>query len=143
QVLGPAVALDDAAAAVALVRRAAVMLAEGTIEDPRRLVPFQDLLGTMLLTSNPVLNELMIAKHFGTWEQMPAARRVALAEFLQLWLERGQPTNHLARELGIPPQTAHSRMKAVRQLLGEALDDPTQRLELMVALRALLPRWRA
>ncbi|WP_166376039.1 helix-turn-helix domain-containing protein [Aeromicrobium phragmitis] len=142
-VLGPAVTINDAIAAVALVRRAAGMLADGTIEDPRRLVPFEDLLGAMLLASNPVLNELMIAKHFASWGPMPASRRVALAEFLQLWLERGQPTNQLARELGIPPQTAHSRMKAVRQLLGEALDDPTQRLELMVALRAILPRWRS
>lgn len=142
-VLGPAVTISDAAGAVALVRRAATMLADGTLEDPRRLVPFQDLLGSMLLASNPVLNELMIAKHFSSWEQLPASRRVALAEFLQLWLERGQPTNQLARELGVPPQTAHSRMKAIRQLLGEALDDPTQRLELMVALRAILPRWRA
>ncbi|MFD1859247.1 helix-turn-helix domain-containing protein [Aeromicrobium camelliae] len=142
-VLGPAVTISDAAGAVALVRRAAAMLADGTIEDPRRLVPFQDLLGSMLLASNPILNELMIAKHFASWEQMPASRRVALAEFLQLWLERGQPTNQLARELGVPPQTAHSRMKAIRQLLGDALDDPTQRLELMVALRAVLPRWRS
>ncbi|OUZ07776.1 hypothetical protein BHE97_15425 [Aeromicrobium sp. PE09-221] len=142
-VLGPAVGPTDAAASASLVWRAARMLADGATRDPRVLVPVEDLLGALLLDGDPMLSSLLATKHLGPWEAMPVARRLALGEFLLTMLERPQPTNKLARELGIPPQTAHSRIKNLRHLLGDSLDDPTTRLELIVALRQMLPLWRS
>ncbi|MBM9462365.1 helix-turn-helix domain-containing protein [Aeromicrobium sp. YIM 150415] len=141
-VLGPMVAPTDAAASASLVWRAARMLTDGGTSDPRMLVPVEDLLGILLLEGDPMLSSLLAAKHLGPWEAIPAVRRLALGEFLLNMLERPQPTNRLARELGIPPQTAHSRIKNLRDLLGDCLDDPTSRLELIVALRQMLPQWR-
>src|SRR5699024_12338571 len=54
----------------------------------------------------------------------------------------GGPVSQAARNLGIPVQTAHSRMMTIRQMMGHALEDPNQRFELIIALRAALPRWR-
>ena len=141
-VLGPVVGPPDAAASASLVWRAARMLTDGGTTDSRLLVPVEDLLGVLLLDGDPMLSSLLAVKHLGAWDAIPAGRRLALGEFLLTMLQRPQPTNKLARELGIPPQTAHSRSKNLRDLLGDSLDDPTARLELIVALRQLLPQWR-
>ncbi|WP_442885951.1 helix-turn-helix domain-containing protein [Aeromicrobium sp. Sec7.5] len=46
-----------------------------------------------------------------------------------------------ARDRGAPPQTVHHRLKQCRDIFGTVLDEPTQRLELIVALRASQPEW--
>lgn len=141
-IMCPAVPLTHSAEAVALARQAADLLREGTVTDSRLIVPGADLLGTLLVESNPLLAELIVGKHLSALEAMSVPRRVTLGELALGSLESGQPIDQVARQLGIPRQTAHSRMKAIRTILGDALHDPTQRLELLVALRAALPRWR-
>lgn len=141
-VVGHPVGAADAPASASLVWRAARMLLVDGADDTRLVAPVEDLLGLLLLDGDPMLSSLLAAKHLGPWTTMPATRRLALGEFLLNMLERPQPTNRLARELGVPPQTAHSRIKNLRRLLGDALDDPASRLELIVALRQMLPYWR-
>jgi DNA-binding PucR family transcriptional regulator len=46
----------------------------------------------------------------------------------------------MARALDVHPQTARYRLARLRELLGEALDDPDARFELELALRARPPR---
>ncbi|MGJ9412647.1 helix-turn-helix domain-containing protein [Aeromicrobium sp. CF4.19] len=142
-VIGPMAALSEAGEVVALTRRAADALREQRAQDPRPLVPCVDLLGELLVGADPLLGDLLAAKHLPPLQAMPTQRRVSLGEFLLHWLERGLPTNQLARDLGIPPQTAHSRMKNVRSIYGSLLEDPRHRLELIAALRAAIPRWQA
>lgn len=142
-VTGPAVHLAHVADAIALARQAAAMVREGTVIDPRPLVPYVDLLGDLLVGGNRLLTELIFNKHLARFEDLPLQRRLDLAELLLNSLESGQSMNHVARDLGIPPQTAHSRMKTLRAIFGDDLKDPTLRLELIVALRSALPRWRA
>jgi hypothetical protein len=141
-VTGPAVPLAEVGDAVALTRRAVRLLRERGTSGRPRLVACQDLLGELVAESDALLAELAVRKHLTVLDGMPARRKVDLGEVLLMSLELGRPTNTIARELHVPPQTAHSRMKTVRELFGDALDDPLQRLELVVALRAALPRWR-
>lgn len=138
----PAVELTHAAEAVTLARQAADLLRQGIVADARTIVPGTDLLGNLVVESNQLLAELIIDKHLSALETMSPSRRVTLGQLALGSLESGQPIDQVAKQLGIPRQTAHSRMKAIRSILGEALHDPTQRLELIVALRAALPRWR-
>lgn len=138
----PPVALAYAAESVMLARQAADLLREGAVTDARLIVPGADLLGNLVVGSNQLLAELIINKHLSALEAMSVSRRVTLGELALGSLESGQPIDQVAKQLGIPRQTAHSRMKAIRTILGEAMHDPTQRLELIVALRAALPRWR-
>lgn len=141
-VLGPPTTVVTAAQGLALARQAASMLRAGMVTDPRPVVPCSDLLADLVVQGNPLVADLLITKHLSALEQLSERRRANLAELALQWVERGLPVNQLARELGIPPQTAHSRLKSLRALLGDSLDDPTRRLELIVALRAALPRWR-
>lgn len=140
-VMGPATSWTRAPEAVALAWRAAGLLREGLAFDDRLIVPCSDLAGALLVSGNTVMADLLVGKHLAALEAVPAGRRSALAEALLHWLERNLPANTLARELGIPPQTFHGRLNAARGLVGDAIDDPEQRLELIVALRAALPRW--
>lgn len=142
-VVGPASALIRAAEVLALVRQAAGLLRGGAVDDARKVVPCADLLGELVVRGNPVLAELLVEKHLQPLEALPGQRRVDLAELLLNTLETGQSVALAAQDLAIPRQTAFSRLKAARALLGEALRDPSQRLEVIVALRAAIPRWRA
>lgn len=142
-VVGPPAVLADAANATSLSRRAADMLRDGTAIDTRLLVPYSDLLADLLVAGNLLLTDLIVHKHLSVLAERSPGRRLDLAEMLLHSLERGTSLSQLARDLGIPPQTAHSRMQVLRSMFGNALEEPTQRLELIVALRATLPRWRA
>jgi hypothetical protein len=140
-VLGPAVPLAEASDSIALARRA-VRMARGRTGLPR-LLRCEDVVGELVADGDALLAELAARKHLSVLDGLPARRKVDLGEVLLMSLELGKPTNTIARDLAVPPQTAHSRMKSARELFGDALDDPLQRLELVVALRAALPRWRA
>lgn len=140
-VLGPPATLAKAYEGVVLTGNAASILRDGAVLDPRSVVPSTDLLGELLVRGNPLLAELLVTKHLGSMEELPLSRRMALSEMLLVSLERGLPLNRVARELGVASQTAHNRMKALRQLLGDKIDDADQRLELIVALRSARNRW--
>lgn len=141
-VLGPPSTLPMAHEGVALARNAAALLREGTVVDGRIIVPSTDLLGELLVRGNRLLTELLVEKHLSEVEKLAPARRLDLGEILLLSLERGVPLNRVARELGLAGQTAHNRMKALRVLFGDKIDDADQRLEMIVALRSALERWR-
>lgn len=142
-VMGPPAPLTEIVNTAGPTRRGAELLREGLASDPRTVVPCTDLLASLVVDGNPKLTGLIVAKHLGQMEALVPARRLATAELLLQWLERGQPIRQIAREMGIPAQTAHSRMKNIRTLFGDALEDPAQRLELLIALQATLPRWRS
>lgn len=142
-VAGPTSALIDIADSAGPTRRGAELLREGRVLDSRPVVPCTDLLGSLVIEGNPELTKLIVAKHLGPLKSMPPTRRLATGELLALWLESGLSVRQIADELGIPAQTAYSRMKNIRELFGDTVEDPTQRLELIIALQATLPRWRA
>lgn len=142
-VIGPPTGLDALSDAIELARHAARLLHDGTETDDRVLVPFTDLTATLAVHVNGVLAELLIDLHLKPLESLPLGRRLDLGELLLVWLERGLSIAALARELCIPPQTAHNRMTALRSSYGDALQDGRARYELVLALRTALPRWRA
>ncbi len=142
-VMGPTVRLGALNEAIGLTRRAARLLSSQTVADTRPVVPCSDLLARLLFDANPVLVDLLVAKHLDPLETMGDSRRAKLGGTLLDWLERGLPANQLARELDLPTQTVHSRLKTCRSIYQGVLEDPVQRLELIVALRARVPHWRA
>jgi hypothetical protein len=140
-VAGPTVPLTSVAQTSETVRHGAQLLRLGRAADPRPVVPCTDLLSALVTDGIPGLSSLLAAKHLGPLETLGHPRRVRDGELLLRWLISGQPINQVARSLGIPPQTAHNRLNHLRSLFGPTLEDPTQRLELMVALQGALPRW--
>lgn len=142
-VAGPAVPLESVPEAVELTRRAARLLATGTVTHPGPIVPCGDMIGFLAIAGSPLLNELAAHKHLAPMLTLRKAQRLDYAQLLLLWLERGQPLAQIANLLSVPSQTVHHRFTVIRQLYGERLDDPNTRLEILVALRHVLPRWRA
>lgn len=141
-VIGPVVPLGEARASAQLALRGAELLRDGLATDARIAVPCTDLTGVLLIDGNPQLAELVVTKHLGPLEALSARRRWHVTQVLLTSLECGKPLTDVARSLGIPTQTAHSRMKSAKELLGDAVANPEDRLELIVALHAVLPRWR-
>lgn len=140
-VAGPPVLLSEAFQAVSLTGNAATILRDGSVPDPRPVVPSSDLLGELLVRGIPLLAEMLVKKHLAALVAMGYERRMALSDILLVSLERGLPLNQVAREKGLATQTAHNRMKALRDVLGDKLDDGDQRLEMIVALRSARRRW--
>ena len=66
--------------------------------------------------------------------QTPASRE-RLQETLLQWLRHRGAQGAIAAELGVHPQTVRYRMARLRDLMGDALDDPEQRFALEMALR--------
>lgn len=141
-VASAAVAVAELTETAGLVRHGAELLHGGILSDDRVVVPCEDMLGLLVLHSSPRLSQMVMAKQLGAWDSMTIRRRVNVGELVLAWLESGQPINVVARGLNFAAQTAHSRMRTARSSLGEAMDDPRQRLELILALQTALPQWR-
>lgn len=142
-VAGPPVPLRAVPEAVDMARRAARLLRSGVASHDGPIVPCRDLVSHLAVGGSPLLNEIAARKHLQSFHTLRNSQVLDYAELLLLWLERGQPLNQIANSLKIPPQTAHHRFTVLRRLYGEQLDDPNTRLELLLALRHALPRWRA
>lgn len=59
-----------------------------------------------------------------------------LAETLLAWLETRGGAPEIAARLGVHPQTVRYRLRQIRELWGEGIDDPDHRFELELVLRA-------
>lgn len=140
-VVGPLTPWRDLGDSLQLLWRAARLLSDGHAVDDRLLVPCTEMLGPLLVAGNPLLTGMLASKHLAVFDGIRTARRNDLALTLLRWLETASATNQLAREMGVPPQTLHSRLCKLREMFGAKLEDPPTRLELIVALRAVLPTW--
>ncbi|KAB2811334.1 PucR family transcriptional regulator [Pimelobacter simplex] len=140
-VVGPLTPWADLGDSLQLVWRATRLLSDGLAADDRLLVPCTEMLGHLLVAGNPLLTGLLVSKHLAVFDGVRALRRNDLALTLLRWLETAVPTNQLARDMGLPPQTLHSRLAKLREMFGAKLEDPPTRLELIVALRSVLPTW--
>ncbi|MEN8655993.1 helix-turn-helix domain-containing protein [Streptomyces sp. 21So2-11] len=59
-----------------------------------------------------------------------------LSETLLAWLETRGGAPEVAARLGVHPQTVRYRMRQIRELWGDEVDDPDRRFELELVLRA-------
>lgn len=63
------------------------------------------------------------------------ARSHRLEETLLAWLQTRGGAPEVAARLGVHPQTVRYRLRQIRQLWGEEVDDPDRRFELELVLR--------
>lgn len=66
----------------------------------------------------------------------PEGRRELLMETLEAWLDEQGSATATAERLQLHVQSVRYRVKQLREVLGEALDDPDRRLQLHLAVRA-------
>jgi hypothetical protein len=133
--LGPAVPL---AAAARTVRRAAAthaLLAAGRLP-AGRLAVAEEHLPSLLLAADPGLAGELAEQRLAPLAALPDGPRARLTETLRAWLDRPGQVQAIAAELGVHPQTVRYRVRQLRELFGDRLEDPDARFELGLALRA-------
>ena len=69
-------------------------------------------------------------------DEVSEAKRAVLEETLLAWLTHWGQRAPIAAELGVHPQTVGYRVGRLRELFGEALEDPDARFDLEIVLRA-------
>ena len=95
-----------------------------------------DVLTKLLLFENAGLADRIATRWLAPLAALtPRARRRMEETALAYMQERGNAAA-MARALGVHPQTARYRLRGLRDLLGDALDDPDARFEIELALRA-------
>ena len=75
------------------------------------------------------------ARALAPLDELPAGQRARLVETLAAWLDAHGEARPAAERLHVHVQTVRYRLDRLRELLGDALDEPERRLELQLALR--------
>lgn len=128
--IGPAVPARAAARSAA---RAAALLDRGPTGT---VVRADDHEIELLLGAAPDLAQDVAARRLAPLRAVANdGARERLTETLRAWLDDPGRPQAMADRLGLHVQTIRYRLKALRELFGDALDDPDARFELSVALR--------
>jgi hypothetical protein len=93
-----------------------------------------DHMGSLIVHREPRMLEALRRRRLAPLEQASPGIRPALQETLRAWLVHMGDTGRVAAELQVHPQTVRYRLGRLRELFGDALDDPGVRLELLLAL---------
>jgi PucR-like helix-turn-helix protein len=129
--LGPTGAWPDAGRSLRRARQALDLHA-----DAQQLIRAEDHLAELVLHAEPGLTDELAARRLAPLHTLPGRSPDRLAETLRAWLDHHGSAPAVARELGVHPQTVRHRLKRLRELFGDALDDPAARFELALALRS-------
>jgi DNA-binding PucR family transcriptional regulator len=93
-------------------------------------------LPALVIAADPTLGAELAAQRLAPLATLADGPRARLTETLRAWLDRPGQVQAVALELGVHPQTVRYRVKQLRELFGDRLDDPEARFELGLALRA-------
>ena len=128
--LGTTVAWGNAAVSFARAT-AAVALADGS----PALIVASEQAGRLLLRSDQTLAEELAAERLAPLAELSPRQRARMLDTLRAWLDEQGRLSPVATRLGVHPQTVRYRLARLRELFGEALDDPDERFWLELALR--------
>jgi hypothetical protein len=120
-------------AEVPLLRRAAGLVATGTLPQDRP-VWVGDELATLVVNADATALAALRQRRLAPFADLTERGRERLLPTLASWLRHHGDRQSMARDLGVHPQTVRYRVGLLRDLLGEALDDPQHRFELSLAL---------
>jgi hypothetical protein len=137
-VLGPVVPWADAPRSLGRVLAAWPQHAAGRLGEDLH-VQADDHLLELLLAAEPGLTADLAARRLRPLQDLPAGARRRAEQTLRAWLDAHGDVPRAASTLDVHPQTVRYRLGLLREQLGDALEDPTARLELALALRASPP----
>jgi hypothetical protein len=133
--LGPTGPPGALGASWSLARSALRGVGAGAIEQPG-LVRAEDALTELLLFENEALVERLAARRLAAFDALTPKARQRMEETALAYVQQQGNAAAMARALGLHAQTARYRLSRLRELLGDAIDDPDGRFELELALRA-------
>ena len=133
--LGPPVAWRDAALSLARARAVLELSAEGAAPD-QGVLDAADHTTALLLRSDRRLAQELVRSRLAPLAELAAGPRARMTATLAAWLAEQGRLQAVAERLHVHPQTVRYRLGRLRELFGDALDDPQRRFELELALRA-------
>ncbi|WAU79835.1 helix-turn-helix domain-containing protein [Streptomyces sp. Qhu-G9] len=133
--IGPPVPLADAAKSLRWAEAAVRLMERGLLPAGEVLYCTEHTEALVLLQPEELIDDLALRcleplAHCGPTH----GRR--LAETLLAWLETRGGAPEVAARLGVHPQTVRYRLRQIRELWGDEVDDPDRRFELELVLRA-------
>jgi hypothetical protein len=136
-VVGPAVAPAEAAKSLRWARQA-LSLVRGGVLPEEGTVFATDHLPILMLMQDPDLASRAIERRLAPLLRVRPSGRIALAETLIACFQSRFNATEAAQRLHVHPQTVRYRVRNLQALFGEALDDPSQHLELHMLLHLWL-----
>ena len=133
--LGPAVPLALAGLSVRRAVATHALLADGRLGE-RAFARAEEHLPALVIAADPALGAELAHQRLAPLQTLADGPRARLTETLRAWLDRPGQVQAVAAELGVHPQTVRYRVKQLRELFGDRLEDPEARFELGLALRA-------
>ncbi|HEX3173866.1 MAG TPA: helix-turn-helix domain-containing protein [Solirubrobacterales bacterium] len=133
--LGPSSPLAELPASWSLARSA---LRATEVEGG--LVRVDERLADLLLLEGGALVARIAAQRLAPLEPLTPKARERMQETALAYVHHGGNSVAMAAELHLHPQTVRYRMARLRELFGDALDDPDARFELEIALRQVARR---
>lgn len=133
--VGPRVPLSETARSLHWARHALELARTGALPDAS-LTWCEDHLADLWLLQDPLLARELMTRTLAPMRPLTEKQRERLSDTLLAWLESRGNVRMVARKLAVHPQTVRSRVQELDILFGSDLDDPQQRFELLLALRA-------
>ncbi|HSZ43108.1 MAG TPA: helix-turn-helix domain-containing protein [Trebonia sp.] len=115
----------------------ALALAESRIIEPAPVIRCEDHLVELWLLSDMALARQITQRQMSVLEQIPAHERAWLIDTFEPWLERRGTVTEIAAMLGVHVQTVRYRIKQLKEIFGDAIDDPDSRLAFELTLRVM------
>jgi hypothetical protein len=143
-VIGLTVPLDLAADSLRWAEQALSLADSGVIE-PAPVIRCEAHLVELWLLSDQKLADQITRRQMSVLDHIPANERKWLIDTFEPWLERRQTVAEIADVLGVHAQTVRYRIKQLKEIFGDRIDDADERLTLELALRVmrLQKRWGA
>jgi hypothetical protein len=135
--LGPTEPIAALGASWSLARATLRAIEAGAI-DAQGLVRVDEVLTDLLLFENGSLVNRIAARRLAPLDPLTPKARRRMEETALAYVQQHGNAAAMARTLGVHAQTARYRVRRLRELLGDALDDSDARFELELALRTRL-----
>ncbi|APY91109.1 PucR family transcriptional regulator [Streptomyces alfalfae] len=133
--IGPPVPLADAAKSLRWAEAAVRLMERGLLPAGEVLHCTEHTEALVLLQPEELIEDLA-RRCLAPLDHCGPAHGRRLAETLLAWLETRGGAPEVAARLGVHPQTVRYRLRQIRELWGDEVDDPDRRFELELVLRA-------
>ncbi|MEL3944939.1 MULTISPECIES: helix-turn-helix domain-containing protein [Streptomyces] len=133
--IGPPVPLADAAKSLRWAEAAVALMGRGLLPSGEVLYCTEHTEALVLLQPEELIEDLS-RRCLAPLDHCGPAHGRRLAETLLAWLETRGGAPEVAARLGVHPQTVRYRLRQIRELWGDEVDDPDRRFELELVLRA-------
>lgn len=141
-IVGFHVPLEDLVHAQRWIRRLGVLRQRGELPDEPVSVCGDHVL-VLVQDAGRHLHQQLIERRLGPLLELSPGKRLKYGRLLSAWLELGSIRASAPGVLDKHRQTLRYQVSRLEAMFGDQLRDRNARLELILALRAALPRWEA